>query len=114
MSMGLCVRGFFVFRPSIVFERTHCVRPKSCDRFDHSPSSQLSTQLISSREVIMDVALVGAELEENLGLRYMAAALEARGHRVEIVAFNSEADLLREIKLFDALWIEIIDGMSSI
>ncbi|MGA8349354.1 MAG: radical SAM protein [Isosphaeraceae bacterium] len=41
----------------------------------------------------MDVALVGAELEENLGLRYMAAALEARGHRVEIVAFNSEADL---------------------
>jgi anaerobic magnesium-protoporphyrin IX monomethyl ester cyclase len=41
----------------------------------------------------MDVALVGAELEENLGLRYMASALEAKGHRVEIVPFNSEADL---------------------
>jgi hypothetical protein len=42
---------------------------------------------------MMDVALVGAELEENLGLRYMASALEAKGHRVEIIPFNSEADI---------------------
>ena len=40
----------------------------------------------------MNVALVGAELEENLGLRYMATALEVRGHAVEIVPFNSERD----------------------
>jgi anaerobic magnesium-protoporphyrin IX monomethyl ester cyclase len=43
----------------------------------------------------MKVALVGAELEENLGLRYMAAALEAKGHQVELVPFNAERDLLR-------------------
>jgi anaerobic magnesium-protoporphyrin IX monomethyl ester cyclase len=41
----------------------------------------------------MKVALVGAELEENLGLRYMAAALEAKGHQVELFPFNSEQDL---------------------
>jgi hypothetical protein len=29
----------------------------------------------------MKVALVGAELEENLGLRYIASALEHRGHK---------------------------------
>jgi methylmalonyl-CoA mutase cobalamin-binding subunit len=33
--------------------------------------------------------LVGAELEENLGLRYMAAALEQAGHQAEIVPFNT-------------------------
>jgi hypothetical protein len=42
---------------------------------------------------MMDVALVGAELEENLGLRYMAAALEAKRHRVEIIPFNAETDI---------------------
>lgn len=41
----------------------------------------------------MKVALVGAELEENLGLRYMASALERRGHQVEIIPFNSEHDI---------------------
>jgi len=41
----------------------------------------------------MRVALAGAELEENLGLRYMAAALEAKGHEVDIVAFNTEQDI---------------------
>jgi anaerobic magnesium-protoporphyrin IX monomethyl ester cyclase len=40
----------------------------------------------------MKVALIGAELEENLGLRYIASSLEARGHDVDIVAFNSERD----------------------
>lgn len=41
----------------------------------------------------MKVALLGAELEENLGLRYMAAVLERDGHLVELVPFNSAADI---------------------
>ena len=40
----------------------------------------------------MKVALAGAELEENLGLRYMASALERQGHQVEIMPFNSDQD----------------------
>jgi anaerobic magnesium-protoporphyrin IX monomethyl ester cyclase len=36
----------------------------------------------------MKVFLIGPELEENLGLRYMASALEAKDHDVEIVPFN--------------------------
>jgi anaerobic magnesium-protoporphyrin IX monomethyl ester cyclase len=49
----------------------------------------------------MKVALVGAELEENLGLRYMAAALEAKGHHVELFPFNSELDLSRVAELIN-------------
>jgi anaerobic magnesium-protoporphyrin IX monomethyl ester cyclase len=52
----------------------------------------------------MRVALIGAELEENLGLRYMASALEAQGHQAEIVPFNSEQDLpsaVRRVAAFD-------------
>src|SRR5438309_9945667 len=41
----------------------------------------------------MRVALIGAELEENLGLRYIASSLESKGHDTEIVPFNSPADL---------------------
>ncbi len=41
----------------------------------------------------MKVALVGAELEENLALRYMAAALEGKGHEVELIPFNRETDI---------------------
>jgi radical SAM superfamily enzyme YgiQ (UPF0313 family) len=41
----------------------------------------------------MKVALLGAELEENLGLRYMASALERRGHEAEIIPFNTEHDI---------------------
>jgi anaerobic magnesium-protoporphyrin IX monomethyl ester cyclase len=37
----------------------------------------------------MKVSLIGAELEENLGLRYMTSALEERGHEVDIVPFNA-------------------------
>lgn len=40
----------------------------------------------------MNVALIGAELEENLALRYIASSLEACGHNVDIVPFNSEHD----------------------
>jgi radical SAM superfamily enzyme YgiQ (UPF0313 family) len=41
----------------------------------------------------MKVALIGTELEENLGLRYMASALEHKGHQVKIVPFNSKYDI---------------------
>lgn len=39
------------------------------------------------------VALVGPELEENLSLRYLAAALTRAGIGTGIIAFNDEADL---------------------
>ena len=41
----------------------------------------------------MKVALVGAELEENLGLRYMASSLERDGHEAVIVPFNTINDV---------------------
>ena len=40
----------------------------------------------------MLIALVGAELEENLALRYIRSSLLAEGHRVFQVDFNSAAD----------------------
>lgn len=43
------------------------------------------------------IALVGPELEENLSLRYLAAALEAAGWRVEIVPFSQPRDLPRVV-----------------
>src|SRR5579864_9216180 len=46
----------------------------------------------------MKVALVGAELEENLGLRYMASALESRGHEAEIVPFNTQCDISQVVQ----------------
>ena len=52
----------------------------------------------------MKVALVGAELEENLGLRYMASALERKGHHARILGFNTSKDVsrvIREIMAFD-------------
>lgn len=39
------------------------------------------------------IALVGPELEENLSLRYLAAALAAEGWRTEILPFNRPRDL---------------------
>jgi hypothetical protein len=45
----------------------------------------------------MKLALVGAELEENLGLRYMASALERNGHEAEIISFNSDHDIPRAV-----------------
>ncbi len=41
----------------------------------------------------MRIGLVGAELEENLALRYMASALERQGHQADIIPFNSDADV---------------------
>ena len=41
----------------------------------------------------MRIALVGAELEENLGIRDIASSVEARGHEADIVPFNEARDL---------------------
>ena len=43
----------------------------------------------------MRVALVAAELEENLAVRYLWAALEEAGHEVVPVVFNAEVDTER-------------------
>ena len=40
----------------------------------------------------MHVVLVGAELEENLALRYLAAALERGGHTVQVASFDGPED----------------------
>jgi radical SAM superfamily enzyme YgiQ (UPF0313 family) len=40
----------------------------------------------------MHVVLIGAELEENLALRYLASALEAHGHSSELARFDRETD----------------------
>ena len=52
----------------------------------------------------MKIALVGAELEENLGLRYIAASLEKKEHHVELVPFNTRHDILdaaKQVTAFD-------------
>jgi methylmalonyl-CoA mutase cobalamin-binding subunit len=41
----------------------------------------------------MRAVLIGAEYEENLAVRYLAAALQAAGHAVTIVPFSRAADL---------------------
>jgi radical SAM family protein/B12 binding protein len=61
----------------------------------------------------MRVALVGAELEENLGLRYMASALEQAGHEAEIVAFNTGFDVQPAVKRVLAFDPEIT-GLSMV
>jgi hypothetical protein len=43
--------------------------------------------------VPVDIVLVGAEEEENLSLRYLAAACEGAGQSARIVAFNAARDL---------------------
>jgi radical SAM superfamily enzyme YgiQ (UPF0313 family) len=51
----------------------------------------------------MKIALVGAELEENLGLRYIASSLEKNKHQMEIIPYNSGDDLsqaLSQLKAF--------------
>lgn len=40
----------------------------------------------------MHVVLIGAELEENLALRYLASALETRRHTFELAAFDRASD----------------------
>jgi anaerobic magnesium-protoporphyrin IX monomethyl ester cyclase len=61
----------------------------------------------------MKVALIGAELEENLGLRYMAASLEQQGHQAEIIAYNSERDLSQTVSQALELAPDIV-GLSMV
>lgn len=48
---------------------------------------------------MLKIALVGAELEENLGLRYMTSTLEREKHRVKIVPFNTEQDISQTLDI---------------
>ena len=61
----------------------------------------------------MKIALIGAELEENLALRYIASSLEACGHTVDIVAFNSEHDTEPAVRQTVAFGPQIV-GLSMI
>ena len=61
----------------------------------------------------MNIALIGAELEENLGLRYIASSLESKGHRIAIVPFNSEEDAEKAIEQTLAFTPQIV-GLSMI
>jgi anaerobic magnesium-protoporphyrin IX monomethyl ester cyclase len=46
----------------------------------------------------MKVALIGAELEENLGLRYMGSALEQKGHQPRIIPFNADRESQKTVE----------------
>ena len=61
----------------------------------------------------MKVALIGAELEENLGLRYIASALGSRGHQVEIVPFNTQRNIPRAVQQVTAFDPQIT-GLSMV
>jgi len=61
----------------------------------------------------MRVALVGAELEENMGLRYMASSLHQRGHQAAIIPFNNEADIPEAVERITAEKYGIV-GMSMV
>ncbi len=61
----------------------------------------------------MRVVLVGAELEENIGLRYMASALEANGHAADIVPFNSGHDAAGTVRQVLALGPGVV-GLSMV
>ncbi len=61
----------------------------------------------------MKVAIVGAELEENLGMRYMASSLESKGHVVEIVPFNTECDIQNVVQKVNSLSPQIV-GLSMV
>jgi radical SAM superfamily enzyme YgiQ (UPF0313 family) len=45
----------------------------------------------------MHIVLIGAELEENLGLRYMASALEEQSHTATILPFNEEREIQKVV-----------------
>ncbi|MCK5116465.1 MAG: hypothetical protein KAR44_07670 [Candidatus Aegiribacteria sp.] len=61
----------------------------------------------------MKVALVGAELEENLGLSYMAAALEINGHLAKIIPFNCQSDTSTAVSQILELSPELV-GLSMV
>lgn len=61
----------------------------------------------------MKIALIGAELEENLALRYIASSLESCGHTVDIFPFNSEHDIEPAVRQALAFEPQIV-GLSMI
>lgn len=61
----------------------------------------------------MKVALIGAELEENLGLRYMASALEQRGHQAFIIPYNEEGEIPAVVRQVMAISPDIA-GLSMV
>lgn len=61
----------------------------------------------------MKIALIGAELEENLGLRYMASALEQAGHLAVIFPFNEEAEIPAVVRQVTTLAPDIA-GLSMV
>lgn len=61
----------------------------------------------------MKIAFAGAELEENLGMRYMASSLESKGHEVKIIPFNSECDTQDVVRKVISLSPKIV-GLSMV
>jgi radical SAM superfamily enzyme YgiQ (UPF0313 family) len=61
----------------------------------------------------MKVSLIGAELEENLGLRYMASALEEKGHEVDIVPFNAKDEIPEAVQRVSGFAPNIV-GLSMV
>ena len=61
----------------------------------------------------MKVALVGAELEENLGLRYMHSALEEKGHAAAVIPFNKRRDMEQTLKTISDFAPDIV-GLSMV
>ncbi|HEX7344389.1 MAG TPA: cobalamin B12-binding domain-containing protein, partial [bacterium] len=61
----------------------------------------------------MRVALIGAELEENLALRYMTSALESRGHEVSIIPFNFPQEIPQVVNQVIPFQAKII-GLSMV
>ncbi len=59
------------------------------------------------------IALVGPEIEENLGLRYLAASLSQAGIRSELLAFNTPEDFPRVISaIIEAKPAPLMVGLS--
>ncbi|WP_298273536.1 radical SAM protein [Geobacter sp.] len=61
----------------------------------------------------MKIALIGAELEENLGLRYMASALEREGHLAVIFPFNEKGEIPAVVRQVNAFAPDIA-GLSMV
>ena len=56
------------------------------------------------------VALVGAEFEENLSIRYLASSIEREGFEAVIIPFNDSAaarEIARRVSLLDPLVVGI-------
>src|SRR5271157_4492223 len=67
----------------------------------------------SARRQAMKVSLIGAELEENLGLRYMASALLRAGHSAEVIPFNARDDIAQAVEQVTLFKPDIV-GLSMV